>query len=82
MVVLGVLIGIAEVVLGIIVLANSQHQAILIGTGIGYILSGVLFIWLCAGAQLAHENKAAIDTLKQENENLKKEVESLKDKIK
>ena len=78
MAVLGILIGIGEIVLGIIILFNSGGEAVLIGTGIGYILSGILFIWLCSGVSLAHQNKEDIESLQQKVEHLEEEIKMLR----
>ena len=73
MVGIGILIGIAEIIFGIIVLFNANHQAIAIGTGIGYILSGVLFIWLCVGASTAFANVKEISNLRREVKKLQEQ---------
>lgn len=71
--ILGTIIGIGEIILGIIILFNTGGQAILIGAGIGYILSGILFIWLCAGASLAFENLDSISKLRKDIRKLEKQ---------
>ena len=71
--VFGALICIAEIIIGVIVLLNNQGQPVFIGTGIGYILSGLLFIWLCGGASTAFINEKRVKQLKEEVEKLKEQ---------
>ena len=78
--VLGVLIGVAEIVIGIIVLFNSGAQPLFIGTGIGYILSGALFIWLCIAASTAFDNEKKINELKAQIKVLK-DKEEINDRL-
>ena len=61
---LGILIGFGEIVLGIIILVSSHGEGLIIGAGIGYILSGLLYIWLCSGATQAFTNEKRINELK------------------
>lgn len=63
MFVLGILIGIFEIIIGVITLVTSNGIPLIIGTGIGYILSGFLFLWLCVGAHTAYNNSRTIDYL-------------------
>ena len=63
MLVLGIICGLGEIVLGVLVLTTSQGQGIFIGMGIAYILSGLLFIWLCAGASQAFSNSKKINDI-------------------
>lgn len=60
---LGILIAIAEIIIGIIALISSAGQSVLIGAGIGYILSGFLFMWLCVGTSTAFSNSKRVDDL-------------------
>ena len=66
MFVVGIVVGIAEIVLGIIICTSSHGDGIVLTSGIGYILSGLLFIWLCAGASQAFANTGEIDRLKRD----------------
>ncbi len=68
---LGILTGFIEVVIGILVLCNSRGEAVLVGVGIGYILSGLLFMWLCVGASTAFSDSKRISDLENENKDIK-----------
>lgn len=87
MYILGIIIAIFEVIVGIVALFNSQGQWLFIVVGISYILSGMLFGWLCSGAKQANENSDRIRGLENdiehlisENEELRKALQSPKDK--
>lgn len=81
----GVLIGLFEIVAGIITLIISMGELTLVFSGIIYILSGLLFLWLCYGVQTAYDNQkkvsimqADIERLTAQNKSLEEEVERLK----
>lgn len=63
MVFFGVIIGLLEIIIGVVSLITSLGNGALIWTGIGCILSGILFIWLCLGSQRAFENSDEIARL-------------------
>ena len=71
MVVLGLLIGFAQIVLGILIICFDFNQPLMVGMGIGYILSGFLFIWLCIGAFKAFDNAKKIGVLSAKYKKLK-----------
>lgn len=75
---IGVLIGIADIVIGIVVLVKYYADMALLATGISCIISGLLFIWLCIGAITAFSNANEIEVLKKENERRKKDNDLLK----
>lgn len=83
MVLLGILVGIFEVIIGIIFLfANvfTGNNYLSICMGIGYILSGLLFIWLCVGAQTAFNDSKKYSELSSQIESLKEKIKNLEDK--
>ena len=63
MVFFGVIIGLLEIIIGVVSLITSLGNGALIWTGICCILSGILFIWLCLGSQRAFENSDEIARL-------------------
>ena len=81
---LGVLIGIFEIVAGTIVLIASATQGewISIIIGVSYILSGVLFIWLCSGSYKAHVNEEKIKELNDKIRSLEHEKDVLRARVK
>ena len=81
MIVIGILIGIAEIVLGIIALVYSESQPAIIGAGIGYILSGILFIWLCAGAHTAFNASKNVNALEKKVQFMQKRNKCLEEAL-
>ena len=79
MVVLGCLIGLAEIILGIFALVLSDGQGIVIGAGIGYMLSGLLYIWLSIGSHLAYSNSKTIDILEAKYKKIKESDKILRE---
>ena len=85
MVLIGILTGLFEIVVGIVTLVNSKGEWSFILTGVIYILSGLLFLWICVGAQTAFDNSKKIESMKsdlekvtEKNKLLEEEIEKLK----
>ena len=81
----GVLIGLFEIVVGVITLVNSKGEMLLVVAGAVNILSGLLFLWFCYGAQTAFDHRKDIENIKselekanQKNKYLEEEIEKLK----
>ncbi|MBR5997078.1 MAG: hypothetical protein IK028_03545 [Bacilli bacterium] len=85
MVIIGILTGLFEIVVGIVAIVNSKGEWSLYVPGIIYILSGLLFLWICVGAQTAFEDSKKIEAMKsdlekvtEKNKLLEEEIEKLK----
>ncbi len=77
----GILIGLIDIVVGIIAIFNSKGEWSLVLPGIINILSGLLFLWLCYGVQTAFDHKKEIDAMKSDIENLTAQNKALEEEV-